>query len=124
MLLECQNVSKVFVNRKNGHGVVALNDINLTAEKIVTTIFPISPSVLIPSSRNRIATPRLSNSFIRLIMSAVSRPSRSSFVTKTTSPFSTLIRNKLNPSRSVLLPVALSEKIRLLIAPASLSALI
>ena len=29
MLLECQNVSKVFVNRKYGHGVVALNGINL-----------------------------------------------------------------------------------------------
>lgn len=34
MLLECQNVSKVFVNRKYGQGVVALNDINLCiAEK-------------------------------------------------------------------------------------------
>lgn len=34
MLLECQNVSKVFVNRKDGHGVVALNNINLSiAEK-------------------------------------------------------------------------------------------
>ena len=34
MLLECRNVSKVFVNRKYGHGVVALNNINLSiAEK-------------------------------------------------------------------------------------------
>lgn len=30
MLLECRNVSKVFANHKLGHGVVALNDINLT----------------------------------------------------------------------------------------------
>nr|CAP20191.1 hypothetical protein [Yersinia enterocolitica] len=28
-----------------------------TAERMVTTIFPISPSVLIPSSMNRTATP-------------------------------------------------------------------
>ncbi len=33
MVLECRNVSKVYVNRKLGHGVVALNDINLTIAK-------------------------------------------------------------------------------------------
>lgn len=34
MLLECNNVSKVFVNRQHGQGVVALNDITLrVAEK-------------------------------------------------------------------------------------------
>jgi len=33
MLLECRNVCKVFINRKLGHGVVALNDINLAIEE-------------------------------------------------------------------------------------------
>ena len=42
MLLECRNVSKVFVNRKDGHGVVALNNINLSIaeEEFVCIIGP------------------------------------------------------------------------------------
>ena len=70
-----------------------------TAERIVTTIRPMVPSVVMPSSRKRAATPFWSNSWISRIMSAVSRPSRSSFQTKITSPFSTFCCSVLRPRR-------------------------
>lgn len=93
-----------------------------TADRMVTTIWPISPSVLIPSSINRTATPWASNSFISWIISAVSRPRRSSFFTRMASPSSTFMRSRSSPGRSTELPDALSVKIRFAFTPASLSA--
>ena len=94
-----------------------------TADRMVTTILPIVPSVLMPSSKKRMATPTWSNSLIKAIMSAVSRPNRSNFFTRITSPSSTLTRNECKPSRLTWLPETLSVKIRLVLTPASLRAL-
>ena len=71
-----------------------------TAERMVTTIRPMVPSVVMPSSRKRTATPFWSNSWISRTMSAVSRPSRSSFRTRITSPFSTFCCSVLRPGRA------------------------
>jgi hypothetical protein len=57
-----------------------------TADNIVTIIFPILPFSSYPPLIQRIATPRLSNSLMRLIMPAVSLPYLSSLVTSITSP--------------------------------------
>ena len=80
-----------------------------TAERMVTTIRPMVPSVVMPSFRKRTATPLWSNSWISRIMSAVSRPSRSSFRTRITSPISTFSCSVLRPRRSSERPLTWSQ---------------